>query len=134
MEAPIRKIKIIGIEKEGIEDSDNFPGVYYKLPFKLSEEPDYRWQRLFENNYRTYGHSKKRNAHILNDTIVVDITKADNMQTHADIIKKIVEQTNNEVDKEDERIIASIERAKEMKKDELETIEKLKEKTDIIKF
>jgi hypothetical protein len=130
----IKKIEIIGVYREGMEKDDSFPAAY-RLPFKLSEVPDSLWAEIFEHVYRINIYSSmKRRAYVSGDKIVVFITDSDDIQHQADIIKRAVEDTNNEVDRINAQILGEKEREREKEEKEKETLEGLKNKTDKIKF
>ena len=134
MSSLIKKVQVIGKDEEGIEKDDSFPAAY-KLPFKLSELPDSRWREIFEHVHRINIYSAmKRRAYVSGDRIIVIIANSDDMQHQADIIKRAVQDTNKEIDRINEQILAQEKREKEKTEKEVEAIKGLKDKAKDIKF
>jgi len=129
----IPKVELIGIDKEAMKKDDSFPSAY-KLPFKLSEVPTNEWTRIFEHVYMGELYSMKRRAYIEGANIILIVADSDDFLTHADFIKRVVEQTNKEADRINDSIRAQMEREKEQRQEEQETITKLKKEVDKIKF
>jgi hypothetical protein len=134
MSNEIQKVKLIGINKEGIKEDLNYPSHVF-FPLKLSATLDPRWVLLFRHEYGIYFHNKKRFLlEPRNDELVFDIRDDDDLQILYDIVKEVIENTNRAVDRENVRI-AGEEKKQEVENREIrEKIYRLKEKADKIKL
>ena len=134
MSNEIQKVKLIGINKEGIKEDSNYPDHVF-FPLKLSANLDLRWVLLFRHEYGIYFHNKKRFLlEPTNDELVFDIRDDDDLQILYDIVKEVIENTNTAVDRENVRIAAEEKKREEEVREIRERIYRLKEKADKIKL
>jgi hypothetical protein len=134
MSNQIHKVKLIGINKEGIKEDLNYPGHVF-FPLKLSATLDSRWVVLFRHEYGIYFHNKKRFLlEPRNDELVFDIRDEDDLQILYDIVKEVIENTNRAVDRENVRIAAEGKKREEEDQEIKEKIYRLKEKADKVKL
>jgi hypothetical protein len=134
MSGEIRKVNLVGINKEGIKADPHFPNRIF-FPLKLSTYPDSRWVALFRDEYEKYGYSKKgffrEQRH---DEIVLDIGEDDDLQTHCNIVKEVIEATNKAVERENVKIAAEDKKREEENQRRKEKLDRLKEKADKVKM
>jgi len=134
MSNEIQKVKLIGINKEGIKEDANYPGHVF-FPLKLSVNLDPRWVLLFRHEYGIYFHNKKRFLlEPRNDELVFDIRDDDDLQILYDIVKEVIENTNKAVDRENVRIAAEGKKRQEEDRGIRDKIYRLKEKADKVKL
>jgi hypothetical protein len=134
MSNEIQKVKLIGINKEGIKEDLIYPGHVF-FPLKLSANLDPRWVLLFRHEYGIYFHNNKRFLlEPRNDELVFDIRDDDDLQILYDIAKEVIENTNKAVDRENVRIGAEGKKREEEDRGIREKIYRLKEKADKVKL
>ena len=92
----IRKVTITKIDSDSVETDDSFPlGLAFHV--YLSEVPDSVWRELFFSEYEQTWYSLKREMTVSGDKIRV-VTAPGEEQGHVDFVKRLVEQTNKQVD------------------------------------
>lgn len=128
----MENIRLTSVDKYIIEEG--YANDEYTFYVNLNEEPDPYWVDFFRNNQRKIlvGHSPKMEIEGKKIKIFIyhEMDK-DNLQGIADLVKKLIEQTNKDYDehlkeqKRKQEIQKAKEEEKEKKKQELR--EKLKE-------
>ena len=126
-------IKIIGINKEGIEKENSFETAY-KYPLILSAKPDDLWIKFFHAIYRVHPFEKKRQYTIIDKQIFVIASGEDNKQQLLDLFKEVVNAANQKYTeilktKEEERL-----KEETRKKREKEKIEEMRSEIDRLNF
>ncbi|RPI18245.1 MAG: hypothetical protein EHM58_06370 [Ignavibacteriae bacterium] len=135
------EIKIVGVDKSKIEKDEDFPGAFfspfksaYKFAFKLSQYPDSHWIDLL-NQYATINidFGMKRKPYVYNDCLMVMVDAAEDLQILANYLKKVIKEVNALFKSSSERM-AIREEKKNLFPRHDEILERLKDKSDNIKF
>lgn len=96
------EIKIIGIDKDRIEKDEYYRGAFfapfenaYKFAYKLSQYPDSHWiNLLYQYSIINVQFSMKRNPHVFNDCLIINVDAGEDLQKLTDEVKKIIKEIN----------------------------------------
>jgi len=90
------EVKVQRVDDAAFRKAPDFPRAYY-LEFVLDTVPNSDWVGVFMAEWDMSFYSMKRETHIERDRIVMVVADADNLQSHADSAKRLVERTNNRI-------------------------------------
>ena len=118
-------IKIVGVVEEAVTSPRNDEtrgSALYVVPFQLSRRPSSYWAKLFIENWNhppsfTNKH-RPEIARISEDRIILNGTTMDEVERyHAETLKLVLQKTNEEAEKEEERerLLAEQKRKSELK-------------------
>ena len=133
MSEEARDIKIIGVDKNEIRESNEYKGIWL-IPFKLSAAPDESWGRNFYEVHQKTSADMKRKANVVDDCIVVCIAGTDDQQKVLDALKVDVLNTNVICESNFQKKLQIQRDLDVLKKQQVETVAKLKEDSDKLKF
>ena len=86
----------VDIEKVTIKRDHYFPNAYI-IDIPLDSVPDHVWQDFFEREWKLSRHLWDRKIYLIGDKIRL-LTTIDNLEDKLDWVKRVVEQTNRQVD------------------------------------
>lgn len=119
----------VDIEKVTIKRDHYFPNAYI-IDIPLDSVPDHVWQDFFEREWKLSRHLWDRKIYLIGDKIRL-LTTIDNLEDKLDWVKRVVEQTNRQVDEYNRgawaRRAEIEERAKKEMLEEQARIERIKE-------
>lgn len=110
--------KPIDVDKIPIRRDTFFPDAYL-IELPLDSQPDYIWQTLFEQEWKSSLHLWERKVVVVGSKLVL-ITSPAQIEEKIDWVKKIVESTNVRVEKfnETQHIMEEVEKKEALKEHE----------------
>ena len=93
----VHLLKSIDVDKIPIRRDSFFPDAYI-IELPLDSQPDYVWQTLFEQEWKSSLHLWERKVIVVSSKLVL-ITTPTQIEEKIDWVKKIVESTNSRVEK-----------------------------------
>ncbi|MDP2653754.1 MAG: hypothetical protein Q8Q08_06955 [Candidatus Omnitrophota bacterium] len=127
------EIKIVGVDKARIRESETSGGIWI-VPFKLSSKPDESWVRNFNELFRKNANIRKRKAHVIEDCIEVSVAGVDDTQQVLDVIKADVADTNSACREIFLKKIRMQEALKTLQQTQADTLQKIKDDVEKLKF
>ncbi len=128
-----KEIKIVTIDKEGIEKDNTFETAY-KYPLILSSKPDDLWVKFFHSVYRLHNFEKKRQYTIIDKKLIVIIAGDDSKQQQLDFFIDVTTNANQKyhelmLSKEEERLKEAARKQREKDK-----IQEMRDEVERLKF
>ena len=90
------EVKIQRVDDSAFRKAPDFPAAFY-LEFVLDKVPHPDWVEVFMTEWEMSFYNMKRKTHIQRDRIVMVVADSDNLQSHADYAKRLVEDTNKRI-------------------------------------
>jgi HNH endonuclease len=90
-------VTITGSDEGAYKKSSEFPAAY-RFVLVLNHAPDAIWTQLFDQNYHHSFYSMKRKTTVHGSRITMIVADSDNLQTHVDFAKQLVQTTNTDVE------------------------------------
>lgn len=90
------EINLSHIDNSTPKKAPDFPRAYYYV-LVLNRVPHSDWAQVFESLYKRSFYMQKRPASIRRDRITLTIADTDDLQGHADHVKRVVKETNDKV-------------------------------------
>jgi hypothetical protein len=87
-------MKIVKVDDAAYRKAPDFPAAYY-LEFVLDAVPHPDWATVFMSEYKNSLYMMKRKTSLIRNRISMIVADSDNLQSHADFAKRLVESTNN---------------------------------------
>ncbi len=120
------EIKIQSVDIENIEKDNSFE-MAYAFFVNLDKNPDGDWKHFFHENWNGMIFSGRQNVSLDGAKVRIIFGDGDNLQSHIDFLKKVIEATNNR-HKEHTETQARIQAREEVKKAEIDkTKDRLKD-------
>lgn len=126
-------IKVIGVDRDHIEKDPAMVNAF-KYPFMLSAKPDDLWIKFLHHAYRMSSFGNKRQYSVAGNQVVCIVFHGDNMQAQLEFLKDLVTAANDEYRRLLERKEEEKREEEERKRKERETIQRLKEDVDKMRF
>ena len=126
-------VKVIGADREHIAKDPTLANAF-KCPFILSVKPDDLWVKFLHHSYRMSSFSKKRQYSVVDNQVILTIFHDDHIQAQLDFLKELVIAANEEYQRLLQRKIEEKLEEEARKKREQETIQRLREEIDKIRF
>ncbi len=108
----------VDVDKIPIRRDDFYTNAYV-IGLPLDSQPDYVWQTLFEQEWKSSLHLWERKVVVLGDKLLL-ITTPNEIEEKIDWLKRIVESTNTRVERfnKTQQIMKEAEEAEELEKHE----------------
>jgi hypothetical protein len=126
-------VKIVSVDKLKIRESATVKGTWV-LPFKLSITPDETWARNFYEVHRKNTDPKKKEIKLSGDCLEVNFTDADDLQKTLDNLKLEVDKANVDYQELVDKKLRVQEEMRVLQKKQSDTMQKLKDDSDGLKF
>ena len=128
------KVNLLRVDDNAYRKAPDFPAAYY-LEFVLDRVPNEDWANVFMGEWETSFYSMKRETSLHHDRIVMVVADSDNLQSHADFAKRLVEDTNNRIHTLGfQKIDQWCEQQKRIALSQFDAIQSLKERTKNIRL
>lgn len=124
-----RKVKFlnpVNVDKIAVERDYYFPNAFI-IDLPLDAPPDHAWQDIFEREWKMSRRLWERKIFVVGDKLRLVTTKNE-IENKLDWIKKVVEQTNKEIDGYNQTFRVEKELSKQIPEEEVkECIERIRE-------
>lgn len=128
------EIKIQTVDENAFKKAPDFPRAFY-LEFILDRKPNSDWIAVFMAEWKSSFYMMKRKTYVQGNRIVMVVADSDNLQSHADHAKKLVESTNTRIyTRGFQEIDRMCEQEKRAALEHFDAIESMKERTRNIKI
>ena len=128
-----QEIKIIGIDKDAIK-TDPDKKEYWAVPFKLSSKPDQNWEQNFYEVKKKNANALRRKSKILENSIIVEVSSADDLQKILDVLKIEVVETNVLCEKDYQKRLEIRRELEALQKAQRDATQKFKDDADKLAF
>ena len=113
-----REIKIVNVNKEAIKTGPDKKD-FWIIPFKLSQEPDQSWERIFSEIQKKDEDAMKRKAQVVGGCLEVEISETDDLQKVLDVLKVEVAEVNVQCEEDHQRKLKIRQELEEMRQREI---------------
>jgi len=92
--AKFPEINVTGVDEDGWRKSDAF-GRAYEFVLLLNLEPNHDWCGVFDSRMKSSFYMMRRETRIRGNRVTLIVADSDNLQSHVDWVKGLVNETNN---------------------------------------
>lgn len=128
-----REIKIVNVNKEAIKTSPDKKD-FWIVPFKLSQEPDQSWERIFSEAQKKDKDAMKRKTQVVGGCLEVEISETDDLQKVLDVLKGKVAEVNVQCEEDYQKKLRIRQELEEMRQREIKATQKLRDVSDKLEF
>ncbi len=122
----VRKIRILAVDVDSVEKDDSFPSAL-AFYIRLSDFPDNVWREIFVNEYEQAWYNLKREVTVEGNRVRVVCAPGEE-QGQIDFIKKLIEGTNQNVDRYNAQVDQQVEIEKLHQAKESKVVEEAKDR------
>ena len=133
MSGESQEIKIVGVDKEAIK-TDSDKKEHWVVPFKLSLNPDQSWQDKYYEVQKKNTNAMKRKSQLVENTIIVEVSGADDLQKVLDALKIEVVEANVLCEKDYQKKMRIRQELEALQKEQKDATQKFKDDSDKLVF